>query len=158
MNRCCVPTKGLSPPNMSPQPSSMKPRDETAKTMKFLDRMLTVFFALARPASTEANPRFMKNTRIAASRTQKVSIITVISTILSSLAAAAGRPSNDEGASPLGFAPLRTREGRRGYIRSALASWTQNSLFCRHCQPLGPFFMTCAKSGPVFLSFLQDFI
>ena len=115
-------------------------------------------FALARPASTEANPRFMKNTRMAASRTQKVSIITVISTILSSLAAAAGRPSNDEGASPLGFAPLRTREGRRGYIRSALASWTQNSLFCRCCQPLGPFFMICAKSGPVFLPFLQDFI
>ena len=47
--------------------------------MKFLERMLTVFFALAKPASTAAKPRFIKNTRIAASRTQKVSIIIVTS-------------------------------------------------------------------------------
>ena len=79
MNRCSVPIKGLSPPNIRPQPNSMKPRDEMANTMKFLDRMLTVFLARARPASTEAKPRFMKKTRMAASRTQKVSMMLVIS-------------------------------------------------------------------------------
>ena len=79
MNRCSVPTKGLSPPNIRPQPSSRKPRDDTAKTIKFLDRMLTVFLARAKPASTEAKPRFMKNTRMAARNTHRVSMIIVVS-------------------------------------------------------------------------------
>ena len=79
MNRWLVPTKGLSPPNIRPQPRSRKPREDTAKTMKILERMLTVFFALAKPASTAAKPRFMKNTRIAASSTQNVSMIMVTS-------------------------------------------------------------------------------
>ena len=48
------------PPNISPQPSSRKPRDETAKTMKFLDRMLTVFFARAKPASTAGEAQVHK--------------------------------------------------------------------------------------------------
>src|SRR5699024_5626378 len=61
------------------QPRSMKPRDDTANTMKFLDRMLTVFLARAKPASTDANPRFMKNTRMAASSTHKVSMIMAVS-------------------------------------------------------------------------------
>lgn len=74
MNRFSVPMKGLSPPNMSPQPRSRKPREETAKTMKFFDRMLTVFFDRAKPASTLANPRFIKNTRIAARNTHRVSM------------------------------------------------------------------------------------
>ena len=69
-----MPTKGASPPNISPHPSSRKPRDETAKTMKFLDRMLTVFLARAKPASTAANPRFIKNTKIAARNTHRVSV------------------------------------------------------------------------------------
>ena len=72
---------GLSLPNMNPQPSNIKPSDETAKTIKFLDKILTVFFARAKPASTDANPRFMKKTRIAARNTHKVSIIIVVSTI-----------------------------------------------------------------------------
>ena len=74
MKRCSVPMKGLSPPNIRPQPSSRKPRDETAKTMKFLERMLTVFLDRAKPASTLAKPRFMKKTSIAARNTHKVSI------------------------------------------------------------------------------------
>ena len=65
---------GLSPPNIRPQPKSRKPRDETAKTIKFLDRMLTVFFDRAKPASTLAKPKFMKKTRIAARNTHSVSI------------------------------------------------------------------------------------
>ena len=77
IQRFCVPTKGASLPNIRPQPSNRKPRDETANTMKFLDRMLTVFFDLAKPASTAAKPRFMKNTRIEARNTHKVSIIIV---------------------------------------------------------------------------------
>src|SRR5699024_3480552 len=67
------------PPNIRPQPSSMKPRDDTAKTIKFLDRMLTVFLARATPASTAAKPRFMKNTRIAASSTHKVATVEIVS-------------------------------------------------------------------------------
>lgn len=53
----------------------MKPREETANTMKFLERMFTVFFDLAMPASKDAKPRFIKNTRIAARKTHKVSTI-----------------------------------------------------------------------------------
>src|SRR5262245_49169358 len=44
-----------------------------AKTMKFLDRMLTVFFDRHIPDSTSAKPRFMKNTRDAVIRTHTVS-------------------------------------------------------------------------------------
>ena len=83
MNRCSVPTKGLSPPNISPQPRSRKPREDTAKTMKFLERMFTVFFERARPASREAKPRFIKNTRTAANRTHKVSTIMQTNSFLS---------------------------------------------------------------------------
>jgi hypothetical protein len=45
--------------------------------MKFFARMLTVFFALARPDSTMAKPKFMKNTRKAATSTHRVSIATL---------------------------------------------------------------------------------
>ena len=41
--------------------------------MKFFARMLTVFFALHRPDSTMAKPRFMKKTRNAVTSTQRVS-------------------------------------------------------------------------------------
>ena len=44
-----------------------------AKTMKFFARMFTVFFARHSPLSTIAKPVFMKNTSIAAIRTQTVS-------------------------------------------------------------------------------------
>lgn len=64
-NRCSVPRMGLPPPNMMP-PSRRRPGEETAKTIKFLERMLTVFFARANPASTLAKPRFIKKTRMAA--------------------------------------------------------------------------------------------
>jgi len=63
----------------------MKPREETAKTIKFLDRILTAFFDLAIPDSTAAKPRFMKNTNTAANITQRVSIIIVILIIYTSL-------------------------------------------------------------------------
>jgi len=36
-----------------------------AKTMKFFERMFTVFFARQKPDSTSANARFMKSTSAA---------------------------------------------------------------------------------------------
>ena len=48
--------------------------EETAKTMKFFARMFTAFLARHRPDSTMANPRFMKNTRNAVTKTHTVSI------------------------------------------------------------------------------------
>ncbi|MBM7687007.1 hypothetical protein JOD07_002805 [Defluviitalea raffinosedens] len=56
----------------------MKPIDDTAKTIKFFDRMLTVFFDLAKPDSTAAKPRFIKNTSTAANNTQRVSMIIIV--------------------------------------------------------------------------------
>ncbi len=50
-----------------------------AKTMKFLDRMLTVFLDRQNPDSTSAKPRFMKNTRVAVISTHTVSSATVSS-------------------------------------------------------------------------------
>ena len=47
--------------------------------MKFLERMLTVFFDRQKPDSTSAKPRFMKNTSEAVSTTQMVSSATVSS-------------------------------------------------------------------------------
>ena len=44
-----------------------------ANTMKFLERMLTVFLARQKPDSTSAKPRFMKNTSDAVISTQTVS-------------------------------------------------------------------------------------
>ena len=44
-----------------------------AKTMKFFERMLTVFFDRHIPDSTSAKPRFMKNTSDAVNSTQIVS-------------------------------------------------------------------------------------
>ena len=57
------PMKPLPSPNMMPQPRNRNASDEAANTMKFLNRMFTVFFARQRPDSTMAKPRFMKNTR-----------------------------------------------------------------------------------------------
>jgi hypothetical protein len=65
---------GLSPPNISPQPRSRNPSPETAKTIKFFDKIFTVFFDLANPDSRDANPKFIKNTNIVASNTHRVSI------------------------------------------------------------------------------------
>ena len=74
INKFSVPIKGLFPPNIIPQPRSRKPREDTANTIKFLDNIFTVFFALAKPASTLAKPKFIKKTRIAARNTHSVSI------------------------------------------------------------------------------------
>jgi hypothetical protein len=68
--------KPLPAPNMSPHPSAQKATEETANTMTFLERILTAFFALAKPDSTIANPRFMKNTGAPVRSTHIVSIIT----------------------------------------------------------------------------------
>ena len=69
--------QALPPPNISPQPSSQKPIELTAKTMKFFDRMLTQFFARQKPDSTQAKPRFMKNTSMPVTSTQTVSAMTL---------------------------------------------------------------------------------
>ena len=50
-----------------------------AKTMKFFERMLTVFLDRHIPDSTSAKPRFMKKTSAAVSSTQTVSRATVSS-------------------------------------------------------------------------------
>src|SRR5512145_191117 len=67
------PIKELPSPNINPHPRRRKPRDETAKTMKFFDSMFTQFFARAKPDSTIANPRFIKKTNIAVINTHRVS-------------------------------------------------------------------------------------
>jgi hypothetical protein len=76
MNRPFCPMKPLPSPNIKPQPKSRNPSDETAKTMKFFDKMFTLFLARAKPLSTLAKPRFMKNTSIPVTRTQIVSRMT----------------------------------------------------------------------------------
>ena len=58
---------------MSPKPKTQNASEETANTMKFLARMLTAFLAWQRPASSKANPAFMKNTRDAVIITHIVS-------------------------------------------------------------------------------------
>jgi hypothetical protein len=49
-----VPKKELPSPNIRPKPINRKPSEETAKTIKFLERMLTAFFALAKPKLSPA--------------------------------------------------------------------------------------------------------
>ena len=58
-------------------PGDWKARLEIANTMKFFDRILTVFFERHIADSTSANPRFMKNTNAAVNKTQTVSIPTL---------------------------------------------------------------------------------
>ena len=67
---------------MMPQPNSQKPIDVTANTMKFLDRMFTQFFARHMPDSTQAKPRFMKNTSMPVTITQTVSAATFRSPVI----------------------------------------------------------------------------
>jgi hypothetical protein len=73
------PMKPLPSPYISPQPMTRNAMVATANTTKFLEMMLTVFLARAKPDSTSANPRFMKNTSIAASNTHTVSMTTFMS-------------------------------------------------------------------------------
>jgi hypothetical protein len=68
-----VPTRGPSPPNIMAYPNTKKPSDAKQKSRRFLVSTLAAFLARTRPASTIANPACMKNTRIAASNTQRVS-------------------------------------------------------------------------------------
>jgi len=70
---------------MSPQPNNRYHREETANTIKFFDKIFTVFFDLANPASKEANPKFIKNTSIPARSTHNVSKAILTSMIHSSL-------------------------------------------------------------------------
>ena len=72
-NRLVRPEKPFPFENISPHPINQNPTDARANTIKFFARIFTVFFARQRPDSTIANPRFIKNTRNAASRTQTVS-------------------------------------------------------------------------------------
>src|SRR5688572_31373003 len=75
---------------MMPQPTSQKPMVVTANTMKFFERILTQFLARHIPDSTQANPRFMKNTRNPVIITQTVSAITLRSAGVGPAAAGAG--------------------------------------------------------------------
>src|SRR3989338_8777002 len=64
-------------PNMRPYPNTQKAIEETANTMKFLERMFVEFLTRQNPVSTHANPRFMKNTSIAVMSTHSVSATTL---------------------------------------------------------------------------------
>jgi hypothetical protein len=86
-HRPLVPRKLLPSPNIRPQPRMKKASEEHPKTMKFFARMFTQFFARARPDSTIAKPRFMKNTRKAVSRTHIVSMAILVFAICSAIAA-----------------------------------------------------------------------
>src|SRR5262245_95634 len=63
---------------MTPHPITKNARDESAKTMKFFDRMLTVFFTRHIPDSTSANPAFIQKTRNAVINVQTVSTTTLL--------------------------------------------------------------------------------
>src|SRR3989337_3886708 len=56
-----------------PNPTNEKKTIETQKTITFLEIIFTAFFERHNPDSTMANPRFIKNTRKAVTRTQTVS-------------------------------------------------------------------------------------
>ncbi|ACI18758.1 hypothetical protein DICTH_0176 [Dictyoglomus thermophilum H-6-12] len=73
------PTKGVPSPNINPHPRMRYPKEDMAKTIKFLERIFTVFFTRANPDSTIAKPKFMKNTSIPVNKTQIVSRITLFS-------------------------------------------------------------------------------
>src|SRR3972149_5777972 len=90
----CVPNSGVPSPNMMPKPTARKAIDETANTTKFFARIVTVFLARQKPDSTEAKPRFMKNTRNAVASTHTVSTATLRSVAFASrvLGGAAAAP------------------------------------------------------------------
>src|SRR5580765_3969373 len=92
---------GLPSPNIKPKPKIQNPMVVTANTMKFLERMLTQFFARHIPDSTAAKPRFMKNTRNAVDITHTVSMPTLISVMVSG-GAAAGAASDGAVVPPSG--------------------------------------------------------
>src|SRR5688572_20012319 len=117
------PTPSLGPlPNISPQPKNQKPMDETAKTIKFLERILTQFFARQNPDSTQAKPRFMKNTSMPVKSTQMVSIATLMSAVLGPAgAAAAVSASSWADAAGARIAPVRNN-------KNTLASASRQSL------------------------------
>src|SRR5690349_1963440 len=83
----------MSFPNMSPQPRIQNAAEETANTMKFLDRMFTQFLARHMPDSTAAKPRFMKNTNMAVINTHTVSNM-ILRSALEGPAGAAGASSS----------------------------------------------------------------
>src|SRR3989338_6130056 len=64
-------------PNMRPYPNTQKAIEETANTMKFLERMFVEFLTRQKPVSTHANPKFMKNTSIAVNNVHIVSATTL---------------------------------------------------------------------------------
>ena len=71
-----MPTSQLSEPpspNISAKPTTQNASEDTAKTTKFLARMLTAFLAWQSPASRSANPAFIQNTRNAVIITHRVS-------------------------------------------------------------------------------------
>jgi hypothetical protein len=77
-------------PNIRPQPRIQKPIELIANTTKFFERILTQFLARHMPDSTQANPRFMKNTSMPVIKTQSVSAITFSSAVVGPAGAAAG--------------------------------------------------------------------
>src|SRR5262245_38290116 len=87
----------LSLPNIRPKPTTQKATVEMAKTMKFVDRMLTAFLRRQRPVSTQAKPAFIQNTSMAVTITQMVSAMT-LGVVISAIAASDGVGSLAAGA------------------------------------------------------------
>ena len=58
---------------MMEKPKIQYRTEPAEKSMKFFIKMLAVFFVLVKPASTKAKPGCMKNTSMAAIKTQTVS-------------------------------------------------------------------------------------
>ena len=68
-----VPKKPLPAPNISPNPSKMKPIVVIVVSIRFSAMMFTTFFERTKPASKKPKPACMKNTRNAATNTHTVS-------------------------------------------------------------------------------------
>ena len=66
--------KEFPSPNMIPHPITQNEMLDAANTMKFLARMLVVFFARHSPLSTIAKPAFIQKTRQAVKSTHTVSM------------------------------------------------------------------------------------
>ena len=71
-----------SSPNKSEKPISMNTTVPIQKSMRFFIRMLPVFFALVKPASTIAKPACIQNTNAAPIRNQTPKITPLISSVI----------------------------------------------------------------------------
>ena len=67
-----VPKYPFDTPNIKPKPNNQKMTDPIETSIKFFMIILHTFFALVNPASTNANPACIKNTKNAAIQVHKM--------------------------------------------------------------------------------------